>query len=90
MSLLGYRGFKMIYIFKGPRNVLKTSISQTIILKFEALFSFLEGQGPGASFFILTLTCAESNANERKQELFLICIRFGTWKVRRLKRALES
>ena len=32
--------------------------------------------------------CAESNANERKQQIFLICIRFGTCKVRRLKRAL--
>ena len=33
-------------------------------------------------------TCAESNANERKQWIFLICIGFGTCKVRRLKRAL--
>ena len=51
MSLLGHRGFKMIHIFKDPRNVFKKSISQTIILKFKALFSFLEGQEAGASFF---------------------------------------
>ena len=34
-------------------------------------------------------TCAEWNANEKKNLLFsLICIRFGTCKIRRLKRAL--
>ena len=39
-------------------------------------------------FQTLNFTCVESNANERKQYIFLICIRFGTCKVRRLKRAL--
>ena len=34
------------------------------------------------------LTCAESNANEKNLLFSLICIRFGTCKVRRLKRAL--
>ena len=33
-------------------------------------------------------TCAESNANEKNLLFSLICIRFGTCKVRRLKRAL--
>ena len=35
------------------------------------------------------LTCAKSNANEKNLLFSLICIRFGTCKVRRLKRALE-
>ena len=35
-------------------------------------------------------TCAESNANEQKLLFSLICIRFGTCKVRRLKRALDT
>ena len=35
-------------------------------------------------------TCAEFNANERKQWIFLICIRFSTCKMRRLKRALAT
>ena len=33
-------------------------------------------------------TCAESNANEKNLLFSLICIGFGTCKVRRLKRAL--
>ena len=33
-------------------------------------------------------TCAKSNANEKNLLFSLICIRFGTCKVRRLKRAL--
>ena len=33
-------------------------------------------------------TCAESNANEKNLLFSLICIRFGTCKVRRLNRAL--
>ena len=32
-------------------------------------------------------TCAKSNANEKNLLFSLICIRFGTCKVRRLKRA---
>ena len=35
-------------------------------------------------------TCAESSAKERKQQIFLICIRFGSCKMRRLKRALHG
>ena len=35
-------------------------------------------------------TCAESNANEKNLLFSLICIRFGTCKVRRLNRALSS
>ena len=35
-------------------------------------------------------SCAESNVNEVKQQNLLICIRFGTGKVRRLKRALAG
>ena len=35
-------------------------------------------------------TCAKSNANEKNLLFSLICIRFGTCKVRRLKRALQK
>ena len=35
-------------------------------------------------------TCAESNANEKNLLFSLMCIRFGTCEMRRLKRALES
>ena len=35
-------------------------------------------------------TCAESNANEENLLFSLICIRFGTWKVRRLNWALKA
>ena len=34
--------------------------------------------------------CAESNANEKNLLFSLICIRFGTCKVRRLNRALNT
>ena len=35
-------------------------------------------------------TWAESNANEGEQRVFLICIRFGSWEVRRLTKALSN
>ena len=47
----------------------------------------------GKGFFLgpfqtSNFSCAESNANEKNLLFSLICIRFGTCKVRRLKRAL--
>ena len=35
-------------------------------------------------------SCVESNANEKSLLFSLICIRFGTWKARRLNRALDN
>ena len=50
-----------------------------------AYFIFVHFLGP---FQTSNFTCAESNANEENLLFSLICIRFGTCKVRRLKRAL--
>ena len=52
----------------------------------ELLHCAIANLGP---FQTSNLTCAESNANEKNLLFSLICIRFGTCKVRRLKRALE-
>ena len=38
-------------------------------------------------FQMSNFSCAECNANEKNLLFSLICIRFGTCKVRRLKRA---
>ena len=61
------------------------------LFHFVSLFMFLSFSlfhlGPVQTS---NFTCAESNANEKNLLFSLICIRFGTCKVRRLNRALEG
>ena len=53
-------------------------------VKYTIFFSLFLGPVQTSNF-----TCAESNANDKNIFFSLICIRFGTCKVRRLNRALE-
>ena len=58
---------------------------KTPVIEWIMIGSVADRLGP---FQTSNFTCAESNANEKNLLFSLICIRFGTGKVRRLKRAL--
>ena len=71
------------------KKIISFSVSEFLLIAWVRAFSnivfFLSLLGP---FPTSNFSCVESKANEFEQRILLIYIRFGTWKVRRLKRAL--